>query len=186
MIIALGQRGDRMNDMINRQDAIDAHCELCADKDMCSGDICPDVEVFQLLPSAQPEQQSGRIFQEIIVEYPTIGTYIEYEGKPYFSIKYTEGGKCFIGYGTYDPKVLSEYLKTYFLPSVQPEPSQVARDIATIIENEQDMRVILSHQPEIIRCKDCKHWDGLDTCDVIDAPVWDNDFCSMAERRSDE
>ena len=41
-------------------------------------------------------------------------------------------------------------------------------------------------QPEIIRCMDCKHWDGVDTCDVIDAPVWDNDFCSMAERRSDE
>jgi len=40
--------------------------------------------------------------------------------------------------------------------------------------------------PEIVRCKDCKHWDGVDTCDVIDAPVWDNDFCSMAERRSDE
>ena len=43
-----------------------------------------------------------------------------------------------------------------------------------------------SAQPEIVRCKDCKHWDGVDTCDVIDAPVWDNDFCSMAERRSDE
>ena len=28
-------------------------------------------------------------------------------------------------------------------PSAQPEPSQVARDIAAIIENEQDMRVIL-------------------------------------------
>ena len=33
------------------------------------------------------------------------------------------------------------------LPSAQPEPSQVARDIATIIENERDMRVILS-QPQ--------------------------------------
>ena len=33
------------------------------------------------------------------------------------------------------------------LPSAQSEPSQVARDIATIIENEQDMRVMLS-QPE--------------------------------------
>ena len=41
-------------------------------------------------------------------------------------------------------------------------------------------------QPEIIKCKDCKHWDGVDSCDVIDAPVWDNDFCSMAERRSDD
>ena len=43
-----------------------------------------------------------------------------------------------------------------------------------------------SAQPEIIRCKECKHWDGVDTCDVSDAPVWDNDFCSMAERRSNE
>lgn len=43
-----------------------------------------------------------------------------------------------------------------------------------------------SAQPEIIRCKDCKHWDGVEACDVIDVPVWDDDFCSMAERRSDE
>ena len=35
------------------------------------------------------------------------------------------------------------------IPSVQPEPSQVARDIATIIENELDMRVIERNaQPE--------------------------------------
>lgn len=33
------------------------------------------------------------------------------------------------------------------LPTAQPEPSQIARDIATIIENEQDMRVILA-QPQ--------------------------------------
>ena len=39
---------------------------------------------------------------------------------------------------------------------------------------------------EVTRCKDCKHWDGVDACDVIDVPVWDNDFCSMAERRSNE
>ena len=38
---------------------------------------------------------------------------------------------------------------------------------------------------ELIRCKDCKHWDGVDTCDVIDAPVWDDDFCSLAERKEE-
>lgn len=48
------------------------------------------------------------------------------------------------------------------------------------------LEALPSAQPDIILCKDCKHWDGVDTCDVIDAPVWDNDFCSMAERRSDE
>ena len=76
---------------------------------------------------------------------------------------------------------------------------QAAIDAIDRLDIPEDMCVfeILSHieleigtlpsaQPEIIRCKDCKHWDGVDTCDVIDAPVWDNDFCSMAERRSNE
>ena len=36
------------------------------------------------------------------------------------------------------------------LPSAQPELSQVARDIATILENEQDMRVIAKNaQPDL-------------------------------------
>lgn len=43
-----------MSDLISRQATIDAHCELCEDKGFC-GDICPDVEVFRLIPSAQPE-----------------------------------------------------------------------------------------------------------------------------------
>jgi len=70
---------------------------------------------------AQPEQQNARTFQGVIVEYPTNSTYPEYEGKPYFLIKYTEDGQDFIGYGTYKPDVLSEYLKKYFMPSAQPE-----------------------------------------------------------------
>ena len=49
----------------------------------------------------------------------------------------------------------------------------------------EDIGRLPSAQPEIIRCKDCKYWVGVDTCDVIDAPVWDNDFCSMAERREE-
>ena len=74
------------------------------------------------LPPVQPEPQTARVFQEIIVEYPSISTYPEYEGKPYFSIKYTEDGKSFIGYGTYKPEVLSEYLIKYFMPFARPEP----------------------------------------------------------------
>ena len=65
----------------------------------------------------------GRIFQEIVVEYPSINTYPEYKGKPYFSIKYTENGQGFIGYGTYKPEVLSKYLKEYFMPSLQTKES---------------------------------------------------------------
>lgn len=46
-----------MYDLISRSAAIDAHCEVCGDRDKCNCDICPDVEVFQLLSSAQPEPQ---------------------------------------------------------------------------------------------------------------------------------
>ena len=39
-----------------------------------------------------------------------------------------------------DRKWVDRWLRQ--LPSAQPEPSQVARDIARIVENEKDMRVI--------------------------------------------
>jgi len=41
----------------------------------------------------QSGQQRERIFQEIVVEYPSYCIYPEYKGKPYFSIKYTENGQ---------------------------------------------------------------------------------------------
>ena len=63
----------------------------------------------------------GRKFEEIVVEYPPkdLCIYPEYRGKPYFSIKYEENGEHFIGFGTYNPKVFSRYLKEYFvLPTI--------------------------------------------------------------------
>ena len=61
------------------------------------------------------------------------------------------------GVEIYDDYVVPvEYLMQ--LPPAQPAPSQVAADIARIVENGQDMRVIA--QPEIIRCKDCRY--GVD------------------------
>lgn len=67
----------------------------------------------------------SREFEEIIVEYPPedLCTYPEYRGKPYFSIKYKEGDNHFIGYGTYNPKVLSKYLTDYFM-SIQKESEE--------------------------------------------------------------
>ena len=41
-----------------------------------------------------------------------------------------------------------------------------------------------SAQPEIIRCKDCKHYDGR-PCGIVDWYNTADDFCSRAERRSD-
>ena len=70
---------------------------------------------YESIPSAESKQRNARVFQGIVVEYPSIWIYPEYEGKPYFSIKYTENGQEFIGYGTYKPEVLSKYLKEYFI-----------------------------------------------------------------------
>ena len=75
------------------------------------------------------------------------------------------------------------------VPSAQPEPSQIARDIATIIENEQDMRVIARN--EIIRCKDCKHnpkheWFGCPMSHLDEKQRPETAWCWKGERRTDE
>lgn len=78
----------------------------------------------QAVETLDVRPESKRTFVELIVEYldPEVCAYKEFKGKPYFSIKYMENGQEFIGYGTYKPEVLSEYLKEYFMPSAQPEP----------------------------------------------------------------
>ena len=55
-------------------------------------------------------------FEGIIVTYHSddIIPYPEYKGKPYFSIQYEENGEHHVGYGTYNPQVLSNYIKDYF------------------------------------------------------------------------
>lgn len=76
------------------------------------------------------------------------------------------------------------------LPSAQPD---IARDIATIIENEKDMMAMLSSRPsarqEIIMCKDCKWFNdigcAIEIVDDSDRPR-ENDFCSFAERKDNE
>ena len=63
----------------------------------------------------------------------------------------------------------------------------IARDIATILENEQDMRVMLQNEErpkgELVRCKDCRHRD-LFSCPLADNDFQkDDDYCSWGERR---
>lgn len=68
---------------------------------------------------------------------------------------------------------------------------------AEILKLRKDLRELQSAQPEIIRCKDCKHW----TNNIGDSELRDNycneaahgfyyrcsgdDFCSYAERREE-
>lgn len=46
------------------------------------------------------------------------------------------------------------------------------------------IKALLSAQPEIIRCKDCKHYEGR-PCGIVDWYNTADDFCSRAERRTD-
>ena len=43
-----------------------------------------------------------------------------------------------------------------------------------------------SAQPEIVRCKDCKHYIKSESyCDYLGITISDYDFCSFAERGTD-
>ena len=97
-------------------------------------------------------------------------------GRPYYSIIYLEVddngvGHDFEGYSSYSLDVISDYLKKYFMPSAQ---------------------------PEIIHCRDCKHWqseehignNNVHTLNIAILPCknwltggdW---YCGSAERRTD-
>ena len=88
------------------QEALAYHLELCEEE------AEPCVECI------------SREFIEIVVNYPPadLCTYPEYKGKPYFSIKYRENGKEYVGFGTYKIEILSQWIKEYFISDVQPKP----------------------------------------------------------------
>ena len=78
------------------------------------------------------------------------------------------------------------------------EPAPTARHLSGIYDCEDAIKALPSAQPEIIRCKDCKHWRagtafsycdklyGMGVLDALDYMVAEDDYCSMAERRTDE
>lgn len=77
--------------------------------------------IRQTIEEMKAESEQKRTFLEIDVSYPPICTYPEYEGKPYYAIKYLEDGEIIVGFGTYKPDVLSEYLRKYFIQSADTE-----------------------------------------------------------------
>ena len=93
-------------------------------EDLGSHKTCNEYKLLMgLLDGTTTVAKSKRTFVELRAEYqhPDLCTYPEYKGKPYYSIKYIEDGECFVGFGTYKPEVLSQYLRDYFMPPVQPE-----------------------------------------------------------------
>ena len=79
----------------------------------------------------------GRKFIEIIVNYPSadLCIYPEYKGKPYYSIKYRENGKEYVGFGTYKIEILSQWIKEHFI-SVTSEPFE--QQESEVIKNGQN------------------------------------------------
>lgn len=84
------------------------------------------------------KQEPKRTFVELVVEYidPEVCPYKEYKGKPYYCIKYIENGETHVGYGTYNPEVLSQYLKEYFISSEQSEHTCIGCKHYGMWENE--------------------------------------------------
>jgi len=182
-------------DTISRQAAIDA-----ADRADYRGLTVEDVKKItdevvkelKQLPSAQPDVPDtnvgdtiSRRFVELLAEYhdPEICPYKEYKGKPYFSIKYIENGEEYIGYGTYNPKVLSQYLREYFMVSAQPEPDNHA--VACLLAELFD---------DTCACNFCDIDEWLpEKCEFIDScpnpggvTCWEQFLKHRAERKTDE
>ena len=152
-----------MGDLISRR----ALCEYALnhkDKSVTPNDI-------MRFPSAQPDvpdtnvgDMVSRRFVELIAEYhdPEICPYKEYKGKPYFSIKYMENGEEYVGYGTYSPKVLSQYLREYFMVSRRPER-----------EKGQWLLDNTNYYDERYICSECGRSYKVDMC--MGKPMWN--FC---------
>jgi len=63
------------------------------------------------------------------------------------------------------------------------------------INAQMNIQLLPSAQPEIVRCKDCKHWKGNDEPIAwndgkvfikVPCETKPTDFCSMGERKTDE
>lgn len=87
----------------------------------------------------------SRQFKEILVRYPPEDecAYPEYKGKPYFTVLYEENGEKFVGFGTYNPEVLSRYLRDYFMPSVQPNVPDI--NVGDIISRQAAKEAYCTH-----------------------------------------
>ena len=73
--------------------------------------------------------EPDRKFLEIIAEYPKFCTYPEYKGKPYYSIKYEASGETVVGFGTYKPEVLSQYLREYFILPIERKAEVIEHEV---------------------------------------------------------
>ena len=166
-----------------------------------------DDETVTNCNALKPER--SRTFLEIVVSYPAFCTYPEYEGKPYYAIKFEENGETIVGFGTYKPEVLSQYLQEYFIPSAEPEPEEFEwchdckeydqekhcchRWTKVIRQTVEEVkRQYALEYPKIIHCEDCKFYTPMNRklktgiCSLTMHHLGDEGFCSDGEMRGDK
>lgn len=112
------------------------------------------IDMLEHLPSVQPKlkieqepcEDNQREFIELVVEYinPDLCTYPEYRGKPYFSIKYRENGKYIVGFGSYKIEMISQWIKEYFIPSIQPKTDVLDKIRAEISKSKTEHEMQLA------------------------------------------
>ena len=86
-------------------------------KEIIQTEVINKIKNGELVLKAEEKPQGEREFIEILAQTvpEDLCTYPEYKGKPYYSIHYKENGEEFVGFGTYNPEVLSRYLRDYFM-----------------------------------------------------------------------
>ena len=187
------RKGEPMSDLISRQAAIDAICKACSmeeDYHKCDGypetsTWCDELVALRALPSAQPDhiaevdkkvsfscgQENDLISRQDAIDAMT-NTLWHYPNECYRNLNEYEFAKGLAELG----------LKS--VSSAQPEHKPYHEEWISALRT----------LPEIIRCKDCKHWDKTWTndwaedyhyCPMIDGVHRSDWFCADAERRAE-
>jgi hypothetical protein len=89
-----------------------------------------ECEKYRSFCMAKQRPKGKYEFIEILAHYVPRDTciYPEYKGKPYYSIHFRENGEDYDGFGTYNPEVLSRYLRDYFFEQKGEEGEQKAEE----------------------------------------------------------
>ena len=169
-----------MDDLISRRAAIDALMSILDRKNhaefLYTDEIC---KALGDLPSAQPEI----IYCKDCYHYPG-----EHADCPLIGWGRNENDFCsYAERRTDDQRRSSKEIEERICVTEYVESSYV--DCVDI----EALRIAIKalEQPEIVRCKDCKHYhykNDIPYCDRIDYGYgWkEDDFCSRAERRTDD
>jgi len=120
-------------------------------------------DVKPIAPLDESEEPEKTVYIPETKVIPTERSYVDLDEKvtaTYYDVEHEEWTQKTVTIADVLDSVCDEYT---ILPSADTE-EDVARRIATIIENEQDMRVILKNaEPLVLTCDGCRHVGTYDT-----------------------